>query len=772
MRRRTLPVATALAVVFSSVALVATGAGTAAADSSTSLSLRSTGDMVVDGVHHRVFISDPKSGQIVVTDYAGQVVKTIGSLPGVLGLELSADSATLYAAVGDVDAIVAVDTATATEAHRYSTGTASPQYLAQAGGKLWFGYGGAAEGNIGSLDLTGAEPVVSLAQATGRSWYSAPILDASPGAPDTLVAGAVSQSPVELAVYDVSSGTATQTAYAFDPGSTGGGNLADLAVTPDGKDVVTASGAPYYQAVYKLTDLSKDGRYETNTYPNAVDIAPNGDVAAGTFSWYDPDVHVFKQGTTLPLRQYEFGSSSGNSSSDTLAARGLAWAPDGSKLFAVSVGSANNTDTYALHVYDDPTKTPTTLTATAPATAIRGKALTVKGTLVSKEDAAPLAGATVTLTRTDTASPDGQVLGTAAVAADGTYTFADTPQAEGTATYSVSYAGDDSHAGATAAASVTVSKNATKLTATAPTTATRGKALTVKGTLTSTPDAPAFPAGTKVTVTRTDEESPTGKALGTATVTNGAYSFTDTPPSGGKVTYSVGYAGDADHTGATAAASVTVSKNATTLTVNNTGKVYGYGADVTFTAHLGSTYKSRTVEIWADPYGSDKPNVLVKRGTVNSSGNVTATVHLTRDTKVTAKFTGDSRTAALSAASTVYTQVKVSTALSGAYRTARAWNETYAYFHRTKDPVATTTMTTYPGRKYQMQIQQYYGGAWHTTYSGYWALGSTGKDALTLDGSPAVNDRFRVRSGYVDTKSGDNVNATTYGAWKYFVYTK
>ncbi|MER5600629.1 Ig-like domain repeat protein [Streptomyces sp. NPDC002265] len=770
MRRRTLPVATALAVVFSSVALVATGAGSAAADSSTSLSLRSTGDMAVDGVHHRVFISDPKSGQIVVTDYAGQVVRTIGSLPGVLGLELSADSATLYAAVGDADAIVAVDTATATEAHRYSTGTADPQYLAQAGGKLWFGYGGAAEGNIGSLDLSGAEPVVTLALNTGRSWYQAPILDASPGAPDTLVAGAVSQSPVELAVYDVSSGTPTQTAYAFDPGSTGGGNLADLAVTPDGKDVVTASGAPYYQAVYKLTDLSKDGRYETNTYPNAVDIAPNGDVAAGTFSWYDPDVHVFKQGTTLPLRQYEFGSSTGNSASDTLAARGLAWAPDGSKLFAVSVASVNDTDTYTLHVYDDPTKTATTLTATAPATATRGKALTVKGTLTTKDDAAPVAGATVTLTRTDTASPDGQVLGTATVAADGTYTFTDTPSVAGKATYSVTYAGDEGHAGATASAAVDVTKNAVTLTATAPATATRGKALTVKGTLTS---PVAFPTGTKVTVTRTDEESPAGKALGTATVAaNGTYSFTDTPASGGKVTYSVGYAGDADHIGANASATVTVSKNATTLTVNNTGKVYAYGADVTFTAHLGSTYKNRTVEIWADPYGSDKPNTLVKKGTVNSSGNLTATLHLGRDTKVTAKFTGDSRTAALSATSTVYTQVKVSTALSGAYKTARAWNETYAYFHRTKDPVVTTTMTTYPGRKYQMQIQQYYGGAWHTTYSGYWALGSTGKDALTLDGAPAVNDRFRVRSGYVDTKSGDNVNATTYGAWKYLVYTK
>ncbi|MBT2675706.1 Ig-like domain repeat protein, partial [Streptomyces sp. ISL-14] len=296
MRRRTLPTATALAVLFSSVALVATGAGSAAADSSTSLPLKSTGDVVVDGVHQRVFISDPTAGQVLVTDYAGTVVGTVGSLPGVHGLELSPDSGTLYAAVADADAVVAIDTATATEAHRYATGTAGPEYVALTGGKLWFSYGAGGDGNIGSLDLSGTDPVVTLGQDTSRTFYDAPILDASAGAPGTLVAGAPSQSPVVLAVYDVSSGTASRTAYAFDPGNTGGGNLADLAVTPDGKDVITASGAPYYQAAYKLSDLSADGKYVTNTYPNAVDIAPNGDVAAGTFSWYDPDVHVFKQG--------------------------------------------------------------------------------------------------------------------------------------------------------------------------------------------------------------------------------------------------------------------------------------------------------------------------------------------------------------------------------------------------------------------------------------------------------------------------------------------
>ncbi|MEU0383774.1 Ig-like domain-containing protein [Streptomyces chartreusis] len=666
MHRRTLSAATALAVLFGSVTLVAAGAGSAAADSSALLPVKSTGDIVVDGVHQRVFISDPTAGQVVVTDYAGQVVGTVGSLPGVHGLELSPDSGTLYAAVHDADAVVAIDTATATEARRWSTGQGGgPAYVALAGGKLWFSYGASGNGNIGSFDPGAADTGVTLGQDTGRTFYEAPILDASAGAPGTLVAGAPGQSPVELAVYDVSSGTATRTAYAFDPGSTGGGNLQDLAVTPDGKDVVTASGAPYYQAVYKLTDLSADGKYVTNTYPNAVDIAPNGDVAAGTDSSYDPDVHVFKQGVSTPLKQYDLPDTGTSGDSDLLAPAGLAWAPDESRLFAVS---RNGSDVYALRVFDAPTKTSTTLTANAPATATRAKSLTLTGTLSSSA---------------------------------------------------------------------------------------------------------AFPSGTTVSVTRTDDESPSGKPLGTATVAaDGSYSFTDTPPAGGKVTYTITYAGDADHAGTTASASTAVVKTATTLTLTGNGKVYDYGRDVTFTAHLGTTYKNRTVEIWADPYGSDKPSTLVKKGTVNSAGDLSATIHLTRDTKVSAKFTGDTRYAAKTVTNSVYTRVKISTSLSGSYKSATAWNQKYFYFRQSKDPVHNTTMSMYPGRTYQLQVQRYADGAWHTTATEYFALDRYGKDAATLDGTPPVGPRFRIRSSYIDPKSGDNVNTTTYGAWKYFVFTR
>ncbi|MGW7380723.1 Ig-like domain repeat protein [Streptomyces sp. NPDC054794] len=663
MRIRTLPAATALAVLFSSAALAVTSAAPALADSSTILPVKSTGDVVVDGVHQRVFISDPTSGKVVATDYSGTVVGTVDSLPGVRGLELSADSGTLYAAVEDADAIVAIDTATATEAHRYPTGDGTqPEYPALAGGKLWFGYRGAGSGNIGSLDLSAGDPVVALHQDTTRTWNDAPILGSSTGAPGTIVAGASGQSPNELAVYDVSSGSANRTAYAWDPGSSS--NLTDLAVTPDGKDVVTASGAPYKQEVFKLSDLSEDGSYTTNPYPNAVDIAPNGAVAAGTFSWYDPDVHIFEPGVSTPVRQYDFPNTGGGSGSDTLVPSGLAWAPDADKLFAVSYNAA---DVYSLRVLDDPTKADTTLTATVPATATRAKSLSVTGKLTSNT---------------------------------------------------------------------------------------------------------VFPSGTTVSVTRTDDESPAGKALGRATVgADGSYTFADTPPAGGKVTYTVGYAGDEYHAGATATSTVNVTRTATAVTLNNNGKVYAYNSAVKFTAHLGTTYKNRTVAIYANPYGADKPEKLVKSGTVDSSGNLSVTLSLTRDTKVTAKFTGDTRYALATATSTVGARVRVSTALSGYYTSKTAWSQTYRYFHKSKDPVYDTTMTPYPGRKYKVEMQGYYQGAWRTTHSAYLVLGSGGKDTLELTGTPPTGVRFRVRSSYIDTTSGDNVNSTTHGTWKYLIFT-
>ncbi|MEU9340434.1 Ig-like domain repeat protein [Streptomyces sp. NPDC048278] len=656
MRMRTVTAATTLAVLFSSAALAATPAF---ADTSALLPIKSTGDIVVDGAHQQVFISDPSNGKIVVTDYAGNVVRQLTTnLSGVNGLELSADSGTLYAAVRDLDAIAVIDTATDTETTRYTVGD-KPRSIALAGGKLWFGYGGAAEGNIGSVDLAGDQHTVTLDQ--DNSWYSAPILDAAPGT-DILVAGDQDTSPASLTSYDVSSGAAAQLAHIRTDGS----DVSDLQVTPDGKDVVVASGAPYYHQVYRTSDLNEDGKYTTTAYPNSVAIAPDGTVAAGSFAWYDPDLYIFHPGSSEAVRSYDFPNTGHSSGADTLAPAGLAWAPDGSRLFAVT---ANDADVYSLREYDTPGRAATTVTVNAPATATRAKQLTVTGTVSS----------------------------------------------------------------------------------TVP-----------------------VPADEQLTVTRTDLDSPNGKALPAVTVkADGTYSFTDTPPAGGKVTYKVSYAGDAGHTAASAKDTVDVSRAKPTLTLNNNGKVYAYGKDVKFTAHLGTTYKNRTVEIWADPFGSDKPSKLVKSGKVDSHGNLSVVLDLKRDTKVTAKFAGDARWQPRSVSSSVGAKVSISMSVSRQYKSKKAWGQTYFYFHKTKNPLFTTKMPYYGGRSQRFDFQVYYQGTWYSDTSQYFALATSGVSQVEFTGNHKedVGWRFRVRSDYINGTSGDTVNSTTYGAWKYFTFT-
>ncbi|MFG2653238.1 YncE family protein [Streptomyces sp. NPDC048436] len=662
MRTRTISTATALAVLFSSAALVAAGAGPAAADSAQILGVKSAADVLVDGAHQRVYVSDPVDGKIVVTDYTGAVKATLDGLPDVDGLALSPDSGQVYAAVAGLNRIVAVDTSSYAQSASYKLdGAEKPRTLAMASGKLWFGYRPDAEGNIGSLDLSSDEPVVALGQDGDASFYAAPELGSDPDS-GVLVAGEKETSNDSLTVYDVS-GPKPELRVSK---SVEGGFFDDIAVSPDGTQIVTASGAPYYHPVYSTEDLSPVGRYNSGSYGAAVDIAPDGTVAAGTFSWYGPDVHIYQQGKWSKVREYEFPNTGGGSGGDTLAEGGLAWAPDGSRLFAVS---GNGQGVFSLRVLTEPGKSLPELTVTAPEKATRAKSLTVTG----------------------------------------------------------------------------------KITDTAP-----------------------LPAGTELAVTRTDIESPDGRKLPTVkTGADGSFSLDDTPPAGGKVTYKVAYAGDGARAAASASDTVEVSRSTPTLTLNKNGNVYGYGADVSFTAHLGTTYKNRTVEIWADPYGSDKPNKLVKKGVVNARGDLSATVDMKRDTKVTAAFAGDARYASKKATSTAYAKVKVSTSVTKHYKTGKIGSTTYHYFHRNTDPVLNTTMSYYKGREHRLQMEVYANGRWNSAGSPeYFRLGTDGTSSVRLEAPGESGIRARIRASYINGSSGDNVNSTTHGAWKYLNFTR
>lgn len=408
----------------------------------------------------------------------------------------------------------------------------------------------------------------------------------------------------------------------------------------------------------------------------------------------------------------------------------------------------------------------TTLNVSAPATALPGAEVTISGSLGSTEDYAP--GTAVTITRTDSHGGTGTPLGTATIGEYNVFQLKDTPAVQGNNTYTVTYAGDATHAAATARRTVNVTRAATTLTVNAPATAKRTTKITVSGRLTAS--AP-FPAGTKVTVTRTDLTTPKGKSLGTKTVaSNGTFSFADTPYTGGTVTYSVHYAGDATHTAALGKDTVSVSRAATSVSVKTNHSTYSWGSTATVTGHLGKTGKSRVVSIYAK--AADGTKKLVKTGKVNSSGDFKVTYKLYRNTTFWASFGGDFSYAPKSVSRSVGTQIKVSTSVSRHYKTGKIGSTTYYWFHKNTDPVFTTSMSYYENRKQRFELQVYYQGKWYSAGSQYFWLATNGKSAVRLEAPGEAGIRARMRSSYVKGSSGDSVNTTTYGPWKYMYFTK
>jgi hypothetical protein len=305
-------------------------------------------------------------------------------------------------------------------------------------------------------------------------------------------------------------------------------------------------------------------------------------------------------------------------------------------------------------------------------------------------------------------------------------------------------------------------KTKPSITLTAPANTTRGAALTITGRI-----GESLPAGTSLSVRRTDEESPSGVGLASVTTdASGAFRFTDKPQAGGTITYTVSFAGAGDYAASSAAARIAVPKSVPTLTLTPSGTVNNYNAAVTVSARLGSTYRNRTVELWANPAGSDQPNRLLKRATVDAGGYLKTSVRLTRNTVITAVFTGDSRFAAHSVKATLYSRVSVTTAVTKHYRTA----DGYYYFKKAKHPVFTTTMTPSANRKPQLYFEYYSAGEWRAWRTATVAMNSAGKAVYTLTGTHKTGVKYRVRAAYVSGTSGDKLNYTTYGPYRYFTF--
>ncbi|MFF5082102.1 YncE family protein [Actinoplanes sp. NPDC000266] len=433
------------------VSVVAMGASPAAAGPPTLtdgvvLPITHADRVVVDPVHKRVIVSDKAAGKVLWLSYFGGVQTQISQLPGVDGMALSPDYSTLWLAGSGTDEILAYDTEHPTEKRSYPR-MASPGTVALAGGKVWYGtadylyQAGEQFGGFASLDLE--TEYGDWGELPARI-HGAPELIVPPNDPNTLVVADRSTNTAtsgKVAVYDVSGAKPVlKGSGKFSPGLLNG-------IEAYGSSLIGFGfGCPIWKAPLTAPATTATAYNNGICRPQSVDANADGRVAFGYGNTdATPDIAISPAGSELPVEQYVAPGGE--------EVTHVAWEPGGDRLFALS-RSGQQVKFYPIHG-SEPVRP--ALTVKAPVVANRGAALDVTGTI-------NVPGAVVSLSRTDLTSPNGTGPVDSAVAdAQGRFTLTDSPPAGGTVTYKVTYQGDDTHAPASATASVEVSRNATSL---------------------------------------------------------------------------------------------------------------------------------------------------------------------------------------------------------------------------------------------------------------------------------------------------------------------
>ena len=315
----------------------------ALAGTATALSLTSFGSIVVDDAHEHVFVSGGQfASSIVVLDFDGNIVTTITGEQGANGMALDPATGTLYVALQNANAISKIDTGTLAETSRFTTtGMSKPRKIALAGGRVWFDYNCGGSGGIGSAALAGTD-------VTTEGGPDCATFATSPGDTDML-AGAVIRGE-DAYVWDVSSGNLVQTTSFSTPG--GADDLRDIALTPDGSELLISAANLSTINAFLLADSSLAHSYATGPDTLAVAItADGGFVAGGADAPSGKDIFVFESDET-PVRSWHVGGST-----NLVSDRGLAFSADNTRLFAVT---HSPTGDLTFRTTSSPTTAPTT----------------------------------------------------------------------------------------------------------------------------------------------------------------------------------------------------------------------------------------------------------------------------------------------------------------------------------------------------------------------------------------------------------------------------
>ncbi|MFF8655015.1 Ig-like domain repeat protein [Streptomyces huasconensis] len=565
----------ALAAALGSAGLVAAGTPAAYAatpsDEAVKLPVSSFGAMVVDSAHERVYVTDGrKSGSgpsaVLIYDFQGHKVGSLATDHPASGMALSADGATLH--VSQADGILKFDTSTQARGGISYTpyNVTCGRDVAVAGGRTWFTETPYNDPSCDRPDNWALLYGVDGTTAAPTGWESRGRLklEAGPEAPDRLVmgqAGAGAEADAFLTTFDASGenlvrGPSRRFADAEGKGAL---DLKDIAQSADGKRIAVADAAygTRLLAADDLTDapagyqpLPEGAKASAVAFSGDGTYVARGAAAAGS----TPDLLIQPADPANGTTAMEFAFE-GELDGARVVPQGLAWAKDGSRLFAVTADSRGG---HWLHVIQPPAKQYdsrfTGGLTTTPTKAVVGEPLGIRGRL-ELDGPAPAEPVKVTAVRKDA---DGtQETAAAKVAADGSFTVLDVPDRTGEATYTLRFLGDVTHRPAEdVTVTVDVAKAPTSIALTAPAEATRAGGVEITGKLTG--QGRALPSGISLKVARTDRFGTTGELTSATVAADGTFRIKDLPSKRGRTLYAVSYEGDALHEGSSAQATVRI----------------------------------------------------------------------------------------------------------------------------------------------------------------------------------------------------------------------
>lgn len=299
------------------------------------LELDDYSDLELDEANGRIFVSQGIGSVVHVYNLVGELDGYLTDVQDANDLHLSHDGSTLWVAL-EGSRVAKFDAETLARLDTIIVPGSCPTSVTETAGMLVIG-----SRNCGGDSLFVHNLATGEQHASSDGLFYRPVLDSAPGRPGIVIGSDAGLSPATIYRYDVSSGVPILEDSRWNIGS----NLGDLAMTPDGKRVVTASGSPYEHPQFNVSGLTRSRVYESTNYPNAVEWSPDGGyVATGSSSSYGIDVRLHERGTPQPVMTFELGGTK------SLATGGLAVADGAEWVWALTESWTGGEYLYELHV--------------------------------------------------------------------------------------------------------------------------------------------------------------------------------------------------------------------------------------------------------------------------------------------------------------------------------------------------------------------------------------------------------------------------------------